>query len=97
LLHTLDKIDIVETKNQDNEKRYNKSLVVIEKLEQENINMKEELELLREFKQHNKLQESKISNEYDGILQEYKLQIKRLQQELGKTDNRYEDCTQNNK
>ena len=63
--------------------------MVIEKLEAENIDQKDELDMLRQFKHQNKLQESKISNEYDGILREYKEQIKRLQQELVRQESRY--------
>jgi hypothetical protein len=63
--------------------------MVIEKLEAENIDQKDELDMLRQFKHQNKLQESKISNEYDGILREYKEQIKRLQQELARQESRY--------
>jgi hypothetical protein len=54
----------------------------IEKLETENVDCKQEIEMLRDFKQHSKLQESKISSEYDGLLKEYKEQVQRLQQEL---------------
>ena len=60
--------------------------MVVDKLEAENIDQKQELDELRQFKQQNKLQESRISNEYDIILKEYKDQIKRLQQELSKQE-----------
>lgn len=63
---------------------------VVDKLEAENIDQKEELDLLRNFKQQSKLQDSKISSEYDGLLREYKEQIKRLQQELA----RFEDTNE---
>ena len=55
----LEKISILESKQEEVLKKYNKSLTVIEKLETENIDMKSEIEMLRDFKQNN-LQESKI-------------------------------------
>lgn len=85
----IEKISVYESKIEELEKKYNKSIMVIEKLEAENIDQKDELDMLRQFKHQNKLQESKISNEYDGILREYKEQIKRLQQELVRQESRY--------
>lgn len=90
-LLNIEKVTLLEGKNDELTKKYDKALVVIEKLENENIEQKEEIEELRAFKQQNKLQESKISVEYDKLLNEYKDQVKRLQQELAKTDTRYDE------
>lgn len=92
MITTSDKIEILESKNEELEKKYQKAVMVVEKLEAENIDQKQEIDDLRQFKQQNKLQESKISSEYDMILKEYKDQIKRLQQELSRQDER--DCGQ---
>jgi hypothetical protein len=78
---------VLTEKNEDLDKKYKKCMKVVEKLESENIDQKEELDLLRNFKQQSKLQDSKISIEYDGLLKEYKEQIKRLQQELIRGEN----------
>ena len=87
----LDKIKVLETKNQELEKKYNKSINVIEKLEAENIETCQEVNDLRQYKKDFKLQESKISSEYEGLLKEYKEQVKRLQDELMRLQNQNDE------
>ena len=87
----LDKIKVLETKNQELEKKYNKSINVIEKLEAENIETCQEVNDLRQYKKDFKLQESKISSEYEGLLKEYKEQVQRLQDELMRLQNQNDE------
>ncbi|CAI2380543.1 unnamed protein product [Moneuplotes crassus] len=87
-----EKSELSQAKITDLQKKYDKAIEVIRKLEQENVDSKAEIEDLRDFKKQSRGQESKISVEYDNLLKEYKEQVQRLQFELARSqEGRYDE------
>lgn len=84
----IDKLNILESKNTELDRKYSKAISVISNLETENEDMKNEILLLREYKTNSQNQEKKMSAEYENILNEYKDQVRRLKQELSRFSDR---------